>query len=112
MRYLLSSGLTTENPVTYIKDIIKVNMLLLPNEIPYYSGGTKELISDILEVNLVSHISEEVKTIVNRVQDSFSDIKVQLDSVNIKGTYVEVRININDIIETYAIKRFNKERIN
>lgn len=112
MKYLLSSGATTENPVSYIKDIIKMNMLLLPDEIPYFKGGSNELIQDILEVNLVSHITTEVNKIISRIKSSFSDVSISLDSIVRSESIVTVKIRIDNIVETYEIKRFNQERIN
>lgn len=111
MRYLLSNGRHTEDTVTYIKDVIKINMLLLPDEIPYFSGGSIEFIADILHQNLESNIREAMTQVLDRVKLINSSVKIELKEILINDYSVTVRISINDIVENYEIKRFYKEVI-
>lgn len=112
MKYLLSNGRSTEDVLTYIKDVILINMLLLPDEIPYFDGGSNELVTDILEQNLKSHVTDEVNKILNRISNINPNIIVSLADVKVLVGNINVKIKIDNIIETYEIKRFNKAGIN
>lgn len=112
MKYLLSNGRTTEDSVKYIKDLILINMKLLPREIPYFDGGSQELIQDILEVNLESHVREVITSVINRIKTNFPKITISLESVEINSSVVTAKININNLTETYAITRYNKGQFN
>jgi len=107
MKYYLSDGTVTESVTKYIKDLIYLNMLLLPDEIPYFSGGSDELIQDVLEDNLVSNIRMIVTNIITRITNSYPAVTISLGDVIVTGTTVKVNISINGITEIYEIKRFN-----
>lgn len=108
MKYLLSTGKTTEDRITYIKDIILINMKLLKQEIPYFDGGSDELIPDVRTDELKSHIEIIVNDILVRVRNSFKNIKLDLSEVKISNQMVTVIINIENSTETYDIKRTNQ----
>lgn len=107
MKYLLSTGKSTSDVVTYIKDLIKLNLLLRVREIPYWDGGSEELIVTVLTNQLESKVREIVNTVITNISSSFDSIKISLSNITINNTLIKINININDIVESYDIKRSN-----
>jgi hypothetical protein len=107
MKYLLSTGRVTQDVVTYIKDIILFNMILLKDEIPDFDGGSDELIPDLELDNLEGHVRAIVSDILARIRKSFTKINLSIVDVTIDNSIVRVKININDVIEIYDIKKAN-----
>lgn len=105
MPYLLSTGLVTDDHIIYIKDIILLNMKLLKNEIPYFEGGSDELIEDIETSNLEGHLRTIVNSIINRVTLKFPDTSVLLEDIKVTNNSINVIINIENNLELYEIKR-------
>lgn len=105
MKYLLSTGSTTTDKIQYLKDLIRTNMLIRTNEIPYWNGGTSELITSIDQNALTANITSIMTDLCMKLKNQFNNISLSLDSVTISGSKVNVVININGINETYVIIR-------
>jgi hypothetical protein len=80
-------------------------MKLLPKEIPYFPGGTEELIKDIIEDNLVPNTRLIVKNLIDRLVLKVPNVKIELESVELNNRTITVKIKINNIIEVYDISR-------
>jgi hypothetical protein len=107
MKYLLSNGRATQNIITYIKDIIFLNMTIRKGEIPGFDGGSDELIPDIETDNLEEHVSIIMKDILKRVENSFKNIDISIDDIIINNSRITVKININNLLIIYEIPRSN-----
>ena len=107
MKYLLSNGRITQDLITYIKDIIMINMKLLKGDIPGFKGGSAELITDLSSDNLSEHIRSIVADILSRVKSSFPNLNLSIEGIDINNSIVQVKIKINDGIYIYDIKRRN-----
>lgn len=107
MKYLLSTGKTTSDTIEYIKDLILINMLLRIDEIPYWNGGSDELITSVETSELQANISSIVNKIISNVVNNFNNVTIQLKEVNVSGTSIQVQLTINNIEESYDIKRGN-----
>lgn len=105
MKYLLSTGLTTNNKLDYVKDLIRLHLLIRINEIPYWDGGSNELIPSIIESEIESNINSIINSIITLITSKFTDISMSLDSITISGTKVTITLTINNITENYVILR-------
>jgi len=95
MRYLLSTGRSTSDKNLYIQDLILINMTILPDEIPYFDGGSPELIEDYLSEKLLTHVTDTIESILRRIRNSFPKDEVKLDEVEIQGKQIYAIITIN-----------------
>ena len=103
MEYLLSDGRVTKDVITYIKDMIIIDMTLKKNDIPYYKGGSDELIPDLLTDNLITHVNNIVSDILLEIRSSFQEAKLSIVDTTIDNSTITVKISINDIIESIYI---------
>ena len=107
MKYLLSTGRVTQNPIIYIKDIIIINMGLLKEEIPYFDGGTVKLIPDITGNRVEEKINSIISKILDRINLSFKDMELSIIETIIDNSLIRVKLNINGNIHIYDIKKSN-----
>lgn len=103
MKYLLSTGRVTTNKNLYIQDVILINMVTLPDEVPYFTGGSPELISDYLTDNLLTHLTDTIETVLKRVRNSFQKDEIKLNEVKMQGKQVYAIITINGNSTRYDI---------
>jgi hypothetical protein len=101
MKYLLSDGRTTFDTLTYVKDKILLNMKLLKREIPYFKGGSSELIPDMRMEDLTKSVESIVSEILYRVKLEFPNIYISIISSTIKNSTISVKVNINGFIDVY-----------
>lgn len=105
MKYLLSSGKSTIDNVEYIRDLIKIQMTLRHNEIPDWKGGSDNLIDTIYTDQIDSAVKSIIDDIIQYVKSKFTTINISLNSVEIASNVIRIKININDIVDIYDIKR-------
>jgi hypothetical protein len=110
MRYLLSNGRSTEDQILYIKDLILINMKLLPKEIPYFNGGSDELIANIEESKLEDNLTRIMNGIIQKVEQQNPGVSINLDDISVTNSIVTVFLKINGIEERYDIKRYYQGR--
>lgn len=107
MKYLLSTGKTTNSELIYIQDIILINMKILKKEIPYFTGGTNDLIESLDHEALTRSVDAIANDSINRVKSQFPNLIITLDSIIINKTNIKVSVNINDKIYSYELKGSN-----
>jgi len=105
MKYLLSSGETTTNKLTYIKDLISLMILLNPNEIPYSDTGSKDLVPALESRDIREDVTDIAIDVVNKIKSQFKDVKIELTSVTVLDNYVRVSMKLNGELENYDITR-------
>ena len=83
MKYLLSSGDITERLDLYIIDLFKLNMKIYPDDIPWSGIGFDFLMTDVKKPEVPSEIEYRVRKLLDRFQNRFSGVKIDLDSIEI-----------------------------
>ena len=105
MKYLLSSNRVTTDPREYVKDLIIINMLLRKKEIPYWIGGTDDLIGEITDREIRESIGNIVDDIIRYIGNKVSGVSVSLGGVDVGQNFVTVTINIDDNKEIFNLIR-------
>jgi hypothetical protein len=105
MRYVLSNNQITSDIITYIKDCILIELKLDINEIPYFIGGTRDILENIENESLRTDIENTVNNLISRLTQLFPDIPINLGQLSIETTTVNISININNIPEHYQLTR-------
>jgi hypothetical protein len=103
MKYLLSSGSTTTDLVEYIKDLIKIHLLIRIDEVPYWDGGSDDLIRKIKEGEVESQIRTTMSSVITKIQSRFTVTSLNLVNVKIEGSIAKVTVNIEGNEEVYGI---------
>jgi hypothetical protein len=106
MKLLLSNGESTNSSFEYVRDLIYINLLLLPKEVPYFDGGSKELISGIELNEVKNNITDVVNDVINKTKQKI-DIGISLEKINITSDLVTINIKINGKVESYDIQKSN-----
>ena len=107
MKYLLSTNKITSNLREYISDLIKLNLLIRNKEIPYWRGGSEDIVEAITEDEIVSAIRATVSSIIEKISNSIPGTSMSLDGVYCNNSNIKIKVLIDDSIETYDIKRNN-----
>ena len=105
MKYLLSSNRVTNDLKEYVKDLIVINMLLRKKEIPYWDGGTNDLIGEITDREIRESIGNIVDDIIRYIGNKVSGVSVSLGGVDVGQNFVTVTINIDDNKEIFNLIR-------
>lgn len=104
--YILSTGETTNDVITYIKDLFKIYFSIRPKDIPGmgYVGFESSLIG-ITKDSLRSEITRRVQSVVDIIKSQFTGIEMSLESLKIiSEERIDVVLNIDgNISEVYYI---------
>ena len=100
MRYLLSTGGTTTDSLTYLKDQIKINLLIYQDQVPLYSGGVNERLTELTESGILSKVDEIMNNLVTRIK---SEVKVIYLGSSMSNEAIQVEFSINNESYTYVI---------
>jgi len=106
MKYLLSDGRSTTDFLVYIKDVLKLNFVLRIDEIPYWNGGSEELIYKLTEEEIKSKINLIINSIIDKLNIKYDGVlKLAVNKIQFNSTQVHIEISINNNIESYDIQR-------
>jgi hypothetical protein len=78
MRFLLSTGKSTDRVEVYVLDLFKLYLNIMPGDIPGTDIGFDFVLTDTLKSNLVSEVKRRVNSIVKLIQSRFDEKKVQI----------------------------------
>lgn len=100
MKYLLSTGQSTELVEYYIIDLFNLYLKIWPNDIPGASNiGFNFIFTNVKKSNLVSEIRSRIDILISKIKNKFSnnpDIKiVSLELID--DTRVKLVISVNQI---------------
>ena len=105
MKYLLSSNRVTTDLKEYVKDLIVINMLLRKKEIPYWVGGTDDLIGEITDREIKESIGNIVDDVIRYIGSKVGGVSVSLGGVDVGQNYITITINIDDGKEIFNLIR-------
>nr|DAV98836.1 MAG TPA: hypothetical protein [Bacteriophage sp.] len=107
MKYLLSNGRVTSSLRDYIGDLIRLNLLIRRKEIPYWRGGSEDIVESITEDEIINSVRDTVNSIINRISNIIADTKttLSLNGVYSNNNNIRISVLIGDKLENYDIKR-------
>jgi len=107
MKYILAStNNTTDDIVKYVADVIRLNMSVRIEQIPYFSGGSNNRIDTIKDSDIESKIRDIVNSVIDRL-NNMQGVDVRLNDVSINGSNVTINVLINNTEQTYDISTGN-----
>lgn len=84
MKYLLSNGSSTTRIDKYILDLFKLNLSILPGDIPRTSIGFNCILTDTKNQQLPMELKNRVSNLIQKIGNSFgSGISIKLNSLEI-----------------------------
>lgn len=104
LKYCLSTGKVTTDLIEYAKDLITVNLMLRKRSIPYWDGGSENLIESIRKSDVLNAISNTMKDISDYISLVESNITIIVNSVSLEGNLAHVKLSINGVNESYDIE--------
>lgn len=78
MKYLLSTGRSTDKLEVYILDLFKLYLNIMPGDIPGYGIGFNFVLTDTLKSELSSAIRNRISDLIGTIQRKFDSSKVQI----------------------------------
>lgn len=103
-KYLLSSGGSTTNVVTYIRDILLLELNVPKDSIPLYTYGSERIVSEIRYDRVEEVIKSNLNSIITEIISHNKDVSLSLTSVTVKGNIVQAVISIEGSNTTLNIK--------
>lgn len=99
-KYLLSTGVITDQIEYYIIDLFKVYLAVYPGDIPNASHiGFDFIITDTKKADLLSDIKSKINSLLSKIQNKVSkEISISVaEAVLIDETTVKLVINVNQV---------------
>lgn len=98
MKYLLSTGRSTDKLEVYVLDLFKLYLNIMPGDIPGTDIGFNFVLTDTLKSDLVNEIQNRISSLINAIQSKFESKKVQisvssLDIINDEKIKLVVSVN-------------------
>lgn len=105
MKYLLSTGRSTNSTPEYIADLFRLHLEIYPREIPGLPGmGFDFLLTDTTKDNLLEEVRTRVRDLVAKFQQKFSGINFSVDSITLlTEAKVKIVITINGLTQEYEV---------
>jgi len=93
--YLLSDGSYTNSLPKYVEDIIRIELTLRSNDIPYQNTGNSNKIRTLNDNEVNISIRTLVSELVAKVNEQFPSVTVTILDIEIVGIKVNVNLLIN-----------------
>lgn len=104
MKYLLTTGVSTDRVELYILDLFKLYFEVGIDEIPNSSIGFNKILTNVNKPDLKSTVEKNVRSLVTTFSNKFSKVKITLDEViMIDESTFKVIISANSETESYEI---------
>jgi hypothetical protein len=103
LKYCLSTGRVTTDKVEYIKDLISVNLLLRKSSIPYWSGGSDNLITTLRSEEVSSAVNNVLSDIIEYITTIEPGMSISISSISFDYNIIHIEIYINGKLEFYDI---------
>ena len=109
MKYLLSTGMSTDKVEYYIIDLFKLYLNIWPNDIPNSPNlGFDFILTDVKKDELVSTVKSRVNQLIDKIRNKFT---IELVSVEIiDQTKVKITINVNQVRSEEITVDINEQR--
>jgi hypothetical protein len=109
MKYLLSTGKTTEKIEKYILDLFKLNLLIYPGDIPNSNVGFDFILTNTKKDELKSDVTFRVDALVDKIKTQFKKgIEINVENIDIiNDTRVKVTVSVNKTSEDIEFNLFD-----
>lgn len=100
MKYLLSTGQSTDKVEYYIIDLFKLYLNIWPKDIPHSEDiGFDFILTDVKKDELVNTVKSRIKVLVNKIKEKFTrSLSISIESIEIiDETKIRISINVNQI---------------
>ena len=101
MRFLLSTGLSTDKIEYYVLDLFKLHLNILPGDIPTASSlGFNFNMVNVFKDNLESELKNRISTLILNIQKRFdpNSVKIAIKSLNlINETQALLVVSVNGV---------------
>lgn len=102
MKYLLSTGSSTDQVEYYILDLFKIAIQVYPGDIIGAPGiGFNFLFNDVKKDEIVSEIKSRVSQLANQIKNRFNSSRYNIEVTSIEildETRVRITITVNENI--------------
>ena len=104
-QYLLSDGSSTRKIEKYIIDLFRLNLHILPNDIPGSDIGFNLIITDTKKDEMVLELRSRLEVLLKQVSKRFGDsFQGDIDGIEIiSNNNIKVTINISGYTEEVAV---------
>lgn len=104
MKYLLTTGDSTDKVENYILDLFKLYFVVNPDEIPNSSIGFNKILTDVNKVDIINEVKSRITKLISNFQSRFEGVKINLTNIEmIDETIIKVVISANSETESYEI---------
>lgn len=104
MKYMLTTGVSTDKVELYVLDLFKLYFSINPGDIPYSNIGFNKTLTNVTKPSLESEVKSRISKLVDDLQDKFQDVSLSLDDVQmIDESTFKVAISANSEMELYEI---------
>lgn len=109
-KYLLSTGESTTKFEKYVLDLFKLNLKIVPGDIPNSGIGFNFILSGVKGDELLGTIKYRINTLVDRIKSRFSSVEMSVDSVELLSKEkARIRLTINDYTDIFNVGLYNYE---
>lgn len=111
LKYLLSTGESTNKTEEYIIDLFRVYLTVYPGDIPHYGDlGFDFLLTDITKDNLVSSIKSRVKKLISKISSVVPNYSITINTLDvIDEERVKLVIDVNGVLSEDLFINLYKE---
>lgn len=104
MKYLLTTGESTDKVENYILDLFKLYFVVNPNEIPNSSIGFNKTLTNINKSELTNEVKSRINNLISNFQSRFEGVSINLTDIEmIDESTFKVIISANSETESYEI---------
>jgi len=104
MKYVLSNGNTTIDPVTHIADMYRNRLLVIQDEIPENTIGLQPIDDSLSYSEAISKFNKIINNITYSVLLKFPTASITKNSVSVVGSSLFVSLTINNVPKTIVIQ--------
>jgi predicted YcjX-like family ATPase len=110
MKYLLSTGRTTEKIETYIIDLFRLNVSIWPGDIPNSTAGFDFILTNTKKDELESEVRIRMNALVSNIKSQFEKgILIEVGDIDIiDEERVRATISVNQESENIIINLYDK----
>lgn len=104
MKYLLTTGESTDRVEYYILDLFKLYFVVNPDDIPNSSIGFNKTLTNVTKPELTEELRRRINNLIRSFQSKFEDVSINLQELEmIDESTFKLIISVNSEVESYEI---------
>lgn len=102
--FLLSTGEITDSPEKYVMDLIKLNLTIMPGDVPLSQLGFNFNLTNTTKDQLGSRIQEKSQDLIQLVRDQFPSVPIEINSIDlVDEEVVYLEVQVGSLIDAFKI---------